>query len=421
MSDARAFALIAVVAVAAGITLALVSRAPESIREAEPPPNATDPARKATFTDEQIARHAAYRGPGYFAFFLAAIAEIAILFLLTRGPMQRIFDVVRDLPGGWLSTAVAGAALVAVILFLAGLPIAYVRGYSVQHAWELSTQPVAGWISDQSRALLVGLVMTAVAATAFYGLVRWQPRTWWLWGWAAFTVLTAILFFVYPVLIAPLFNRFVPLQPGPLREQALALSREAGVDVDEVLVADASRRTLTENAYVAGLGSTKRLVLYDTLVREGGVDESAFVIAHELGHEVHNHIWKNVAVTSAGLLVAFAVFGWLAGRDEVWRWAGATAIGDIRGLPVLLALGVVGGLIALPAQNAMSRYFERQADAVAFRLVDDPGAAVKTFRRLAFSNLADLAPSDAAVAYFFSHPPVKDRIRAALAETSRTP
>jgi STE24 endopeptidase len=258
-------------------------------------------------------------------------------------------------------------------------------------------------------------VTSAIAALVFFAVVRWQPRTWWVLGWGAFTALTAIMFFLWPVVIAPLFNRFTPLEAGPLNDRARALAEEAGVPVDEVLVADASRRTTAENAYVAGLGRTKRLVLYDTLLKSDREDQTLFVVAHELGHQAKNHVLKNLAIASAGLFAAFAFLGWLGGRAAFWDWSGASGPGDLRAIPLLVLLSIGLTLVATPVESALSRRDEAEADRVAIRLTDDPGAAVSAFRRLALANLADLDPPGIAVAAFYSHPPIPDRIDAVLA------
>lgn len=228
-------------------------------------------------------------------------------------------------------------------------------------------------------------------------------------------MLTLLLTFLWPIVIAPLFNRFTSLEPGPLRDRVVRLAADANVSLDEVLVADASKRTTAENAYVAGVGSSKRMVLYDTLVEAGDADETAYVAAHELGHEVHDHIWKFVGLSSLGLFIGFALLRWLSTRSEPWAWAGAEGIGDPRSLPLLALLIVVAGLIVLPVQNSISRAFERQADRVAVDLTGDPDTAIKVYRRLAFSNLGDLRPPRAAVWLLFTHPPIPERIEDARA------
>jgi STE24 endopeptidase len=186
------------------------------------------------------------------------------------------------------------------------------------------------------------------------------------------------------------------------------------VTVDDVLVSDASRRTTAENAYVAGIGSSKRLVLYDTLIDAGSEDETLYVVAHELGHRAEGHVVQNVIIASVGLLGGFAALAWLARRDGLWSWGGAEGISDLRAVPLLMLFVTVVTLVLLPAENLISRAHERKADEIALELTGDPSTAVRTFRRLAFSNLADLRPHPLAVAVLFTHPSIPDRIEAAL-------
>lgn len=421
MSWARALLSIAFVSVAAAGIVGLVSRAPAELRQRPAEPEATDASLGSSFTDEQVARHGAYQRPGYVSFGLGLVVQVLALVVLARGPWARLVDALEGRVGAWPLRALVAGAVIGLILTAAALPLAFVRGHVVEHAWGLSTQGVVGWVSDQLKGAAIGAVTSAIAAAVFFAVVRWQPRTWWVWGWAAFTALTAVTFFLWPVVVAPLFNKFTPLEPGPLNERVRALAAEAGVPVDEVLVADASRRTTAENAYVAGLGGTKRLVLYDTLLRSDDEDQTAFVVAHELGHQAKGHVLKNLVIASAGLLAAFAFLGWLGGRGAFWEWGGASGPSDVRALPLLVLLSIGLTILSTPVESALSRRDEAEADRIAIELTDDPGAAVSAFRRLALSNLADLDPSPLAVAAFYSHPPIPDRIDAVLATARREP
>ncbi len=406
--------IVAAVSLGSAALVGLVSRTPASVRSAEAPDDSRDPALGADFSDEQIARHGAYRGPAYLGFFLSIVVEIALLVVLARGPWARLVDALERVPGGWPVRALVLGAIAAVLATLVSLPLAFVRGYVIEHAWGRSTQDVAGWLTDVVRSLGIGAVVAAVSALVFFAVIRWQPRTWWLIGWGAFTLLTVVMTFLYPVVITPLFNRFTSLEEGSLRERAFALASEAGVSVDDVLVSDASRRTTAENAYVAGIGSSKRLVLYDTLIEAGSEDETLHVVAHELGHRAEGHVLQNVIVASVGLLGGFGALAWLARRQGIWEWGGAEGISDLRAIPLLMLFVTVVTLVLLPAENLISRAHERKADEIALELTDDPSTAVRTFRRLAFSNLADLRPHSLAIATLFTHPSIPERIEAAL-------
>ena len=421
MTTARALLLIFLAAVLAASLVALISRAPAELRRDKPPATATDPSLGASFTEDQIERHAAYRRASYAGFAAALVIQVTVLLVLARGPLRRVVQLSDALPGGWVTRTLVAVLFVVVVAWVAALPLSYVRGFAVQHAWGLSTQDALAWLVDSLRSLLVGAVVAAAAGLTFFGLMRSQPRTWWLSGWVGFTALTALLFFLYPVLIAPLFNRFTPLDDPGLTQDIRELAAEAGITVDDVLVADASRRSTIENAYVAGLGATKRVVLFDTLLSAGDEAETRYVVAHELGHRVENHITKNLALSSAGLLLGFALLAWLSRRSEVWAWAGADGVHDQAAIPVLVLFTTVLTLVLMPLENAISRRFESRADQIALDLTDDPDTAIRVHRRLAFSNIADLDPPAPAVWLLYTHPPVGERIEAAVAEKRAEP
>lgn len=412
--------VVLLVCAAGAVVVGIVSRTPAEVRGDRPGRDATDPALGATFTDEQVARHGAYRGPAYLSFVIGAIVPLLLLVVLARGPFAGFVGRVEALRGGWLVHALLLGALLAALASIVLLPLGLVR-LQINRAWGLSTQDLAGWAGDQSKALLVGAAIAAGAAVAFFGVVRAAPRTWWLWGWAAFTLLTVALVFLHPVVISPLFNRFTSLEPGSLRERVLALGAEAGVPLSDVLVADASRRTTAENAYVTGLGATRRIVLYDTLVAAGDDDETLHVVAHELAHRRERHVLKGVVLASAGLLLGFAALYWLSLRPGPWSWSGARGIGDPRALPVLLIFLAAANLVLTPLQMGLSRRMERDADRIALELTGDPAPAVRSFRRLAFANLSDLRPPQAVVWLLYSHPPITERIRVALAASQKVP
>ncbi|MEA2476352.1 MAG: endopeptidase [Actinomycetota bacterium] len=412
--------MLVVAAVVGAAVVALASRAPASLRDFTPPQSATDPSLGAHFTPKEIAQHGAFSRGGYVSFVVTMALTVLTLILL-RKPVGAFVDRIERFPVSWPVVALATVLLVVVVVTVVTLPAAFVRGYQSQHAWHLSTQSVAGWFSDQARSLLVTGVTAALAALAFFGAVRWQPRVWWLWAWAGLSLLTIAIVYLYPIVITPLFNRFTPLHDASLNARIHQIADQAGVPIDRVLVADASKRSITENAYVAGFGSSRRLVLYDTLLRGHTEDEVLFVVAHELGHYKHNHVLKGALLSVIGLFVTLGVLAWLARSDRLWAWAGAGGIRDIRAVPMLLLFAVVATLLTLPVQNTISRHFESQADSVAFALTADPDVAVRSFRQIALTNLADLAPPRIAVWALFTHPPTADRIEAALAHRSSSP
>jgi STE24 endopeptidase len=293
---------------------------------------------------------------------------------------------------------------------LVQLPLAFWAGYAHEHDWGFSTQSVDGWLADCGKSLAVGLVLGGGALVAFVAAAHLWPGVWPAVVAGAAAALVLLVRFVAPVVLEPLFNRFEPLADDGLADRLKALARRAGVPIREVLVADASRRTRKVNAYVSGLGRTRRVVVFDTLLGDADERELNLVVAHELGHRRAGHVAKGTILGMLGaavfVLAAWALLSWGAVLSAV----GARDAGDPRVIPFLVLLGSVLGLAGSPLEAALSRRWEREADVFSLELTGDPDVFVSTHRRLALTNLADLYPPRLAYVFWFSHPTPPERI-----------
>lgn len=368
-----------------------------------------DPGRD--FTAAQIAREVAYhrqlRPPGYAALALGLV--LSVVLGLTPLGARLVAAVARPLGGGWVWRVLIGTAGLTLLVRILTLPLA-ARAESVQRSFGLSTRSWAGWTVDLAKGWAVSTVMTAVALLVVVGLARLAPRSWWAWAAAATAALVVVGSFAYPVLVEPVFNRFTPLPAGPLRTDLLALAARDGVPVRDVLVADASRRTTALNAYVSGFGSTRRIVLYDTLLRGTPQAEVELVVAHELGHAKRQDVLTGTALGALGGAAAVVALGLLLTWTPLLRRAGVDGPGDARVVALLLALSAVGGLAATPASNLVSRRVEARADVHSLDLTRDPSAFIEAMRRLAVSNLSDLDPDPVTYGLFATHPSATQRI-----------
>ncbi|HWC14752.1 MAG TPA: M48 family metallopeptidase [Actinomycetota bacterium] len=422
MTSARVLVVLLSLALASAAVVTLASRVPASVRRAGPAFYDLEPGQsRATFTDAQVARHGSYRGPLYLALALGTLLQIALLLSLRGAPIAAIVRAFERVPGGRFVHAAAVAAAIAIVAWIVAVPLAFVRGHVIQKAWGLSTQDTVAWLVDQLKGLGISVVIAAIAGGVFFAVVRWQPGSWWLWMSAAFSALSVLMVLLFPVVIAPLFNRFSPLEDEGLKQRIVDLAERSNVSIDDVLVADASRRSTAENAYVAGLGPTKQVVVYDTLLEDADEDEVLFVVAHELAHRAERHVVKQLLVSITGLVAGFALLWWSIARGPLLRWAGVQSLDDLRVMPMLLLFAVVAGLVAMPVQSAVSRSFEASADRRALDVVDDPEPAARAFRRLAIANIADLRPPRPLVWLLYSHPPIVERIRAAEARLASKP
>lgn len=309
----------------------------------------------------------------------------------------------RPLLGG-----AAVAVGIALAVTVAELPLSLWR-HERAVDFGLSTQALGPWLVDVAKATGVGAVYAAVGGLAAIAAIRRFPRRWWLAGTGFVVAAATVTLYLQPILIAPLFNRFEPLPAGPLRADILRLAQRAGVDVGEVYRVDASRRTTAINAYVAGLGETKRVVLYDNLIDGYPPGQVRSVVAHELGHVDQRDVLRALLwlalVAPAGMLLVQRLAERLAGGEL----GGAAAPGP-RALPAVILAFALVSFAAGSAGNALSRQVEARADAYALRLTDDPRAFVELSRSLALRNLGDPDPPALHHALFGSHPTTVERI-----------
>ena len=360
------------------------------------------------FTQEQIETARSYQSPRYVAYALGLALGLAVLVVLAFTPLgDRLLRPLRGLP--WPVSAGAAVVLVLLVRAAVRLPISFWRGHVHEEAWGFSTQSAAGWMLDWAKALGISILLTGLVYVAFVGLVRTFPRGWpWLAASGA-AVLVVVLSFLSPILIEPIFNRFSPLDDPPLVRELKALADRAGVPVKEVLVADASRRTTKENAYVSGFGRTRRLVLHDTLLRRDR-EEVILVTAHELGHRKHRHVEMGILLGAAGAALAVVVLWLVLQSGRAAAAARATGLADPRLLPLLLLVVSLLSLAIQPVGNWVSRRFETEADRFALQVTGDSETYVETERGLALRNRSDLDPNPLAYRLLFTHPAPAERV-----------
>jgi STE24 endopeptidase len=349
------------------------------------------------FTPDDVERAARYHRPRYVAMCVDLVLSVALLALLQwawLGPWHLVDGL------GWAGAAAAYAGIVTAIGALVGAPVSFWRGYLQERQWGFSTQSAAGWLIDQLKGEAVGLLLLAVLWTGLVGLARWLPSAWPLAAAAALSLAVGFLSFVAPVVLEPIFNRFQPLADERLAAELRALAESAGVPVRDVLVADASRRTTKVNAYVSGLGKTRRVVLYDTLLEAADEDELKLVVAHELGHRRERHIVKATTGAMAGAAL------WVV---LLWALLGSR-ISSPRELPLVLLVSVGLRLVAAAPTAALFRRWERVADRFSLELTHDLPSFERTHLQLARKNLGDLEPPRLAYLLLFSHPTAPERL-----------
>ena len=301
------------------------------------------------------------------------------------------------------------------IYFLIDLPLSYYSGFVLPHRFDQSTESLKDWILDQIKGLAIGAPLGLILVELLYLALRASGGLWWLWAVGGLLVFNVLLSNLAPVLIMPLFNKYVPLGDDhkELAERLLALAERAHTKVRGVYKFDMSRRTKAANAALTGIGNTRRIILGDTLINEFSTDEIETVLAHELGHQVHRDILFLISFGTLSTLVGF----YLASLAMNWAVGlfGFAGIADVAAFPALgLILGIYG-LVTSPVDNAVSRWRERMADEYAISATGKNEAFASAFVRLANQNLGEVDPEKWVVFMFYSHPPLGDRIEMAKA------
>ncbi|HJZ77139.1 MAG TPA: M48 family metalloprotease [Vicinamibacterales bacterium] len=329
----------------------------------------------------------------------------------------------RDVARTWAGNAPAPLQDVFVVLIFvvflsllheaAGFPLVFYSGFLLERRYDLSNESFRAWIADQAKSLGVGLLLGAGAAELVYATMRAWPSAWWLAGGVVFTALIVVLTNLAPVLLLPLFYPVKPLDRDALRARLLALAERADARVLGAYEWGLGGKTKKANAALAGLGSTRRILVSDTMLAEYSDDEIEVVLAHELAHHVHGDIWKGIAFESALVIAGFGAASFVL-RIAAGH-AGLRGPDDVAGLPLLLLTAGGVSLVTVPLAHAMSRRFERSADRFALDLTRNPGAFISAMRRLGAQNLAEEQPSRLVQWLFYSHPPMRDRIAAAQA------
>jgi STE24 endopeptidase len=381
-----------------------------------PAPRADQLAALGQLPADQVARarafHAELRPASYGGMFLGLLVALA-LGLTPLG--ARLIELAgRPFGDHWLARAVLGGLVVALVAELISLPLAAWR-HTVVVRYGISTQTWGGWSADLLKSFGVGAVLGAIVLAGFFTVTHFAPRWWWAFGAAGAAGLVVLLSFVLPVVVEPVFNRFTPMADGPLRTELLALAARDGVPVRDVLVADASRRTRAVNAYVSGLGPTRRIVVYDTMLTEATPGEIVSVAAHELGHAKDRDVLTGTVLGALGAAIAVVALYLLGSWQWLLRLAGVDSIAEPRAIGLLLAVTTVAGLIAGPAQSFVSRRVEARADTHALTLTGDAATFEAMQRRLGTVNLSDPDPPAWEHAMFASHPSTVQRMAAARA------
>lgn len=368
-------------------------------------------AASEVFTAAQIERAEEYsagrRYLGWASYFLSLALALVLGFTAWGARLVRL---VAGRLRWWLAVAVAVLALLAAGRLLT-LPFSVlIRKRNL--AYGLTEQAWADWAIDYAKSLTVAWVLTTLALLVLLAIIRRSPRRWFLWAGGLAAAATFAGSFLYPLLLEPVFNEFTPMEQGPFKQSVVGLAERQGVEIDDVLVSDASRRTTTLNAYVSGLGDTRRVVVYDNLLEGLTPDEARVVIAHELAHAKSRDVLVGTTLGAVGAVFGVSLLALLLDSRRLRRRTGLddqTDAADPTVIPLVLALVAIGTFLASPVEGTISRAVEARADRLALEATGDPVTFVAMQRELALASLSDPTPPAWSSFWFGTHPTVLQR------------
>ncbi len=353
-----------------------------------------------------------------FGIITRAFDVILLLVVLFSGVLPAAFNAwqARFGAGAWAMSAFLIA--LGIALGIPGLPFDWHAQFRIEARFGFNTMTLRTWLLDRVKGVLLTVMIGGPLLALVFTIIGWTGARWWIWAWAAVVVVQVTMMLVAPALIMPLFNKFMSLPDGPLRERLFALARRTKFPTRAIEVMDGSRRSRHSNAFFTGLGRFRKIVLFDTLVEQLSEAELEAVLAHEIGHWKRRHVLKLVVVSMLGLLIAFAVIAWL--QQQPWFHAafgfearGGFSPGAVTPALLLFSLLAGAGTFWLsPLINAWSRRYEFEADAYARLAMGGPEPLIGALRKLSEKNLSNLTPDPLYSRFHYSHPTLEEREQA---------
>lgn len=341
-----------------------------------------------------------------------SIVRNVILIAFLFGGIIGLYDRwIASLSGSFLWSGVLFFLIILYAETAVDIPFSLYRNFAIENKYGFNTMTFRTWVTDLFKSLAVSIILGTVVVLSALAIIRSSPQWWWLWVWLFFLAFGIFMMYISPYVIEPLFFKFEPLKVEGLEERIRSLMERAGLRVSRVFQVDASRRSRHSNAYFTGIGRVKRIVLFDTLLGQMGQDEVLAVLAHEVGHWKKRHVLKRIVMSEAsafiGLFLSYHLLAWeglphLIGLEHASFYA------------QMVILGFLGSLVTFPFTplfSFLSRKDEYAADRFASELTGTPGAMASALVKLSRENLSNLHPHPLYAKFYYSHPPVVERIR----------
>ena len=338
--------------------------------------------------------------------------DILLLIILLSGILPWFVTTILSFKLNFVLSGLIFFAGPAIIGSIAELPFSLYGTFVIEKKYGFSTISVPLWLKDLAKSIVISTVIGSILLGSFLALIQWATNTWWFWGWLLFAIFQLLMLWLYPIIIAPLFNKYEPVQDEELKERIVATMEKAGLKIKGVYQIDAGTRSKHTNAYFTGVGKTKRIVLYDTLLASHTRDEILSVLAHEIGHWKKKHILKQLVLIEALSFLLFYCAYLLIDWSFMYRTFGFSQNIPYIGIFLLSALFKPISFFFTPFMATISRKYEGEADRYSRWLMGSTQSLISALKRLTKDNLANLHPHPLYVWFYYSHPPLIHRIAA---------
>jgi len=344
-----------------------------------------------------------------FGILKTAVSGVIFLSIILSGLLPWFLEMIEKnhyILAGLLFFAFPGA-----IGFIVELPFDYYHTFHIEERFGFNTNTIKTWITDHIKTILISVILFSILLSFLLFMIRHAGSAWYLFAWLFFISFQLLIVVLYPALIAPLFNKFEPVRDKELEQAVRKLAEREGLRIGEIFQMDAGKRSRHTNAYFTGLGKTKRIVLYDTLIASHSRDEILAVLAHEMGHLKLGHIKKMILMTAVTSFILFFLASKVLEWELLYRSFGFKSMPEYTGLLLIGFMLEPVGFFLSPLAMARSRKHEREADCYAFRLIREIGPFINALKKMASDNLSNLRPHPIYVRFHYSHPPILERIK----------
>ena len=337
------------------------------------------------------------------------VGKVVFLFIILSGLLPWLADGLKEVH--FVLAGLVFFAIPGLIGAIVDLPFDYYHIFVIEEKYGFNTRTLKTWLLDLLKSLLITVIIGTVLLSLLLIMVKYAGSSWWIWAWLIFFSFQILMAVIYPTVIAPIFNKFTPLEQEGLSEKIEHLAENEGFTLKGVFQMDATKRSRHTNAYLSGLGKSKRIVLFDTLIKAHEDDEILAVLAHEMGHLKRNHIKKQLFIMGLSSVVLFYLASEMINWQTMYQSFGFSSMPAYAGLFLVAVLWEPVGFFLSPIAMAISRRFERQADRHAFKVMKVAEPLILALKKMARDNLSNLWPHPLYVWFNYSHPPLLERIK----------